>query len=687
MLSASVSEIHLCHRCSRLLAYQLSGSKKAWKVGLSGTGEMPGAFFHDRIAAPFYKTVASGGNTKIFRELVGILNKTASKNRQRHLLAFLEKYFFIPIITKHAKYFQSVRIISLGHGFAVWNRFLSDFFNQFDPTKEKEGWKSLLKKLVHDPETLIGVKCKLDKKTMLRVTGRYDALMLNPDKGEAVLVEFKGRKAGTLDEDFLQVALYAWIFKQKTGISPVARVIYLEENEPEIFYDSNILSGVDPYLPGLFRRVASIIEAVPRKERITLPSPLSSSICHQCPFDQICDSDWGKRHNYITTNRNRQESSVLKNEDRQNGDPTLNQESSPENLEEANEGLRNLCSAFESLRMPVEAMGYIIGPRFIRYKVKPILEQGSTAKKLKNQAENIQVELGLSTAPMVQPQAGFVSVDVPRENNEPLTLGKVWRIGAKNRPHSVVAFPMGMAIDGNIFWADLTDPNMTGILVGGASGSGKSVFLRSVVIGLALNASPENIRITLIDPKRVSFTDLEDLPHLAGPVVMDDDSAINTLDHLIDEMEQRYRLFEEKKVRDIGRFNQVSKPIPHHVVIIDEYGDLMVHKDKKADLERSVRRLGQKGRAAGIHIVLATQRPDAKVVTPIIKANLALKVALKVATASNSSIILDQSGAEYLIGMGDMLIGGSLYLERLQGPLVTGTEIRMAMSVRSDTMP
>lgn len=676
MLSASVSDIHLCHRCPRLLAYRLGGSKNAWKVGLPGTGEMPGAFFHDRIAAPFYKTVASGGsNTKIFRELVATLNKTTGEDRQKHLLAFLEKYFFIPTINKHAKRFQAVRIISLGRGLEVWNRFLADFFNRFDPSKEKENWKSLLNKLVHDPETIIGVKCKVDEKTVLRVTGRYDALMLNPDKGEAIIVEFKGRKAGAPDEDFLQVALYAWIFKQKTGISPVACVIYLEEDDPEVFYGANVLAGVDAYLPGLLRRVASVITAVPQKGRKILPSPSSLDICHQCPFDQICDSDWGKRRDDIPTNRNF----------RENIAPIPHHEPSTENFKGANEGLRTLCSAFESLRLPVEPMGYIIGPRFIRYKVKPILDKGSTAKKLKNQAENIQVEIGLCTAPMIQSQAGFVSVDVPRDNNEPLTLGKVWRIGAKNRPQSVVAFPMGMAIDGSIFWADLTDPNMTGILVGGASGSGKSVFLRSAVIGLALNASPENIRITLIDPKRVSFTDLEGLPHLAGSVVMDDDSAIKTLESLIDEMEQRYRRFEENKVQDIGRFNQESNPIPHHVVIIDEYGDLMVHKDKKAYLEKSVQRLGQKGRAAGIHIVLATQRPDAKVVTPIIKANLALKVALKVATASNSSIILDQSGAEYLIGLGDMLIGGNLYLERLQGPLVTGTEIGMAMSGRPDT--
>jgi DNA segregation ATPase FtsK/SpoIIIE, S-DNA-T family len=491
------------------------------------------------------------------------------------------------------------------------------------------------------------------------------------DKGEAILIEFKGRKEGVPDEDFLQVALYAWIFKQKTGISPVACVIYLEE-ESEIYYDENVLTKVDSYLPGLFRQVASIVQPVPQKGEKVLPTPLSSIICEQCPFDQVCDSDWGKRYHDDT----------LKSHYPENDDLTFNHELSPDNIKEAEEGLRNICNAFESLRLPVEAMGYIHGPRFIRYKVKPILDQGSTAKKLKNQAENIQVELGLVTAPMIQPQAGFVSVDVPRENNEPLTLGKIWRIGEKNRPHSVVAFPMGMTIEGNVFWADLSDPNMTGILVGGASGSGKSVFLRSAVIGLALNASPENICLTLIDPKRVSFTDLEGLPHLDRSVVMDDDSAIKTLKCLIDEMEQRYRRFEKHKIRDIGQYNRIATPIPHHVVIIDEYGDLMVHKDKKADLEKSVQRLGQKGRAAGIHIVLATQRPDAKVVTPIIKANLALKVALKVSTASNSSIILDQTGAEYLIGLGDMLIGGSLFLERLQGPLVTGTEIEMAMSKR-----
>ena len=683
MLGVSVSEIHLCHRCPRLLGYQCTGKKNAWKAGMSGTDEMPGAFFHERIAAPFYHALVSGENKKALRKLTEVLENTGENDREKYLLAFLEKYFFVPVITRHGKRFESGKILKLGRGLELWNRCLTGFFNRLDPEKKQGRWEDLLKKIVHDPETAISIRCKLDEKTMLRISGRYDALMLDPEKGEAVLIEFKGRKAGeSLDEDFLQVALYAWIFKHKTGISPGACIIYLEEEDPEFYYDSNTLEKIDTYLPGLLRQVVSIIRAVPHKNRINLPVPSSPDICIRCPFDRICDSDWGVRQfDASSAKTGSGEKSLSEDNGGQTGIPVGEGEFPQDNLKEADEGLQNLCNAFESLKLPVEALGYIVGPRFIRYKVKPVIEKGSTAKKLKNQSENIQVELGLSAAPMIQPQAGFVSVDVPRENSVPLTLGEVWRLGGKNRPDSAAAFPMGMAIDGSIFWADLTDPNMTGILVGGASGSGKSVFLRSAVIGLALNAPPDKIRMTLIDPKRVSFTDLGKLPHLAGPIVMDDDIAIDTLKHLIDEMEERYRRFESRKVQDIGRYNGLSKPMAHHVVIIDEYADLMVHKDAKSDLEKLVQRLGQKGRAAGIHIVLATQRPDAKVVTPVIKANLALKVALKVTTASNSSIILDQTGAEYLIGLGDMLIGGSLCLERLQSPLVTGSEIEKAMAM------
>ncbi len=352
---------------------------------------------------------------------------------------------------------------------------------------------------------------------------------------------------------------------------------------------------------------------------------------------------------------------------------------SAETTQEAEQGLRALIQALDTLKLPVESVGYIAGPRFIRYKIKPRLDQGVTVKKLVHQAENLQVALGLQVAPLIQPQAGYVSVDIPRKVRIPLTLGEVWQKGQRNRPPSKAAFPVGMSIDGSIVWANLSDPTMSGILIGGTSGSGKSIFLKASAVGLALNAKPTEVRLILIDPKRVGFMDFASLPHLSGPILMDTESALEKLHQLVDEMEERYRTFEKKGVSDIQAYNQLGGSLSHQVIMIDEYADLMADKDTRTELETSIQHLGQKGRAAGIHLILSTQRPDARVVTPIIKANLQLKVALKVTSAANSTIILDTSGAEYLIGHGDMLIGGSVPLQRLQGPLVTKTEIEMAM--------
>jgi Cdc6-like AAA superfamily ATPase len=358
---------------------------------------------------------------------------------------------------------------------------------------------------------------------------------------------------------------------------------------------------------------------------------------------------------------------------------SLRDPNTKETTEEAEQGLRALIQALDTLKLPVEPLGYITGPRFIRYKIRPRLDQGVTVKKLVNQAENLQVALGLQVAPLIQPQAGYVSIDMPRKVRIPLTLGEVWQKGQRNRPPSKVAFPLGMSIDGSIVWANLSDPTMSGILVGGTSGSGKSIFLKASAVGLALNAKPTEVQLILIDPKRVGFMDLASLPHLSGPILMDTESVLEKLHQLVDEMEERYHMFEKKGVSDIHTYNQLNGPLSHQVIMIDEYADLMADKDTRTDLETSIQRLGQKGRAAGIHLILSTQRPDARVVTPIIKANLQLKVALKVTSAANSSIILDTPGAEYLIGHGDMLIGGSVPLQRLQGPLVTKTEIEMAM--------
>jgi S-DNA-T family DNA segregation ATPase FtsK/SpoIIIE len=276
---------------------------------------------------------------------------------------------------------------------------------------------------------------------------------------------------------------------------------------------------------------------------------------------------------------------------------------------------------------------------------------------------------------MIAPQSGYVSVDVPRNVRQPLNLSEMMKASAPTRPKSEAAFPLGLDIDGRVFWVDLAEPIMTSILIGGTSGSGKSVLLRAVVISLLLCSPPDSLSFTLIDPKRVTFTDMKTLRCLEeGTILLDTDMAMEALQTTVEEMERRYVLMEEAGVPDIAGYNEKApEKLKRRVLIIDEYADMIVSSQTRAALELFVQRICQKGRAAGIHLILATQRPDAKVVTGIIKANLQLRVALKVTSKANSQIILGEgvSQAQYLLGHGDLLVGGSVPLQRLQAPLAS----------------
>lgn len=265
-------------------------------------------------------------------------------------------------------------------------------------------------------------------------------------------------------------------------------------------------------------------------------------------------------------------------------------------------------------------------------------------------------------------------MDLPRQSTQPLTLSTLLEVGLRNKPKSDAAFPLGMTIDGRTLWVDLAEPTMTSILIGGTSGSGKSVLLQSIVVGLGLSAPANGVKFILIDPKRVTFTQYASLPCVEQPLYLDTEPALERLQALVEDMEERYRLFEQAGVADIrGYVAQTGTALCRYVVIIDEYADMILDRKTRVELETCIQRIGQKGRAAGFHLILATQRPDAKVVTGIIKANLQLKIALKVTSVTNSRIILDEAGAEYLIGHGDMLVGGSTAIERLQGPMVSKT--------------
>ena len=333
-----------------------------------------------------------------------------------------------------------------------------------------------------------------------------------------------------------------------------------------------------------------------------------------------------------------------------------------------------LIEALRQLRVFVSDEGYVEGPCFFRLKVRPNIEKGTTVSKIEKTAKDLQVAMTLSSPPLIQAQSGYVSIDMPRRTRRVLNLSDIMKVAGKS-PNSGASFPLGLDIDGKVYWIDLAEPIMTSILIGGTSGSGKSVLLRSIVIGLLLNASRDEVSFTLVDPKRVTFTDMKTLSCLEEKTVLYDIPPImESLQATIDEMERRYVLMEEAGVSDIAGYNAtVSERLKRRVLIIDEYADMIVSKQTRTDLETIVQRICQKGRAAGIHLILATQRPDVKVVTGVIKANLQLRVALKVTSQSNSQIILGEGigQAQYLLGHGDMLVGGSVALQRLQAPLAS----------------
>jgi len=235
-------------------------------------------------------------------------------------------------------------------------------------------------------------------------------------------------------------------------------------------------------------------------------------------------------------------------------------------------------------------------------------------------------------------------------------------------------FIVGEELSGAVLGGDLSDPTCCHVLIAGQAGSGKSMLLRCIASSLAQYQPPSAVRLTLIDPKRVTFQTLQSglSSHLSGPICIDVEEALPVLDDLVSEMEDRYELFADQKVQDIQEFNE-SQPeterLARRVVLVDEFADLMVEKAPREDFVAAVRRLGAKARAAGIHLILATQRPTKESVPMNVKANLSGRIALKVASSLESKIVLDSVGAESLLGRGDLLANLGDGLRRAQAPM------------------
>ncbi|MGM9614963.1 MAG: DNA translocase FtsK [Oscillospiraceae bacterium] len=335
-----------------------------------------------------------------------------------------------------------------------------------------------------------------------------------------------------------------------------------------------------------------------------------------------------------------------------------------------------LEAAIRSYGVGATITGVVRGPSITRYELK--LDQGVKLNKITNLAGDIALSLGVSgvrIAP-IPDKISTVGVEVPNRVKQTVWLGDVIDSDEFRHAKSKLSVSMGKDISGNVIIGNIA--KMPHVLIAGTTGSGKSVCINSIILSLLYKSTPDEVRMIMIDPKMVELGIYNGMPHLYVPVVTDPKKAAGALQWSVVEMLKRYRLFSEVGVRDLAGYNAVltqnDQPIlPQVVIIIDELADLMMVASK--EVEESICRVAQMGRAAGMHLVVATQRPSADVITGLMKANIPSRIAFAVASSLESRIILDQQGAEALVGSGDMLYSpiGKKPI-RVQGAFVTDEE-------------
>ncbi len=344
---------------------------------------------------------------------------------------------------------------------------------------------------------------------------------------------------------------------------------------------------------------------------------------------------------------------------------------------------KRVVDAFKAFGLSVEAGDVVEGPQVTRVKVRPAA--GVKVASLANRAEDLQVSLALDELPLVKPGRGFVIIDLPRHDRETVLLLDALDRGIMNDSASSMAFPVGVGVEGEPILSDFADSNTCHILVAGTSGSGKSEWLKSLIASVVRRNPPKHLRLGLVDPKILTFNNVADSVYLWRPVAVDLAAALAILRDAIVEMDERYQLLAREGLVSLhDRFREGRTDVPFLVLVFDEFADLILSsRDEKKEFEAMVARLAGKGRAAGIHLVLATQRPDRTVVTGLIKSNLPMKVCLRVANTTNSQIVVGETGAESLLGKGDLLCDLGRGLVRAQSYFIPQAQFVELLGRRS----
>jgi S-DNA-T family DNA segregation ATPase FtsK/SpoIIIE len=442
------------------------------------------------------------------------------------------------------------------------------------------------------------------------VSGRPDSVRTTSDG--FTIVDYKLNRGAVLEQDLLQIAIYARLLRVSNATLQFTASLEYYDAEPTVIQPS------PEELDSLFNvKVQPVLERI-AKQATQAPRP----------------------------GRKPQTSPELKNfADR-------------------------IIEAYNSFDVPVSVLEWQDAPQLTRFRLLPA--EGISYTKLAYHAVNLQIRLGLNHEPQVSPGPGAVYFDVLKTDVETVRWTDTVQRQKAEKTDAGLAFIIGMNLQNELIVADLAAPNSCHVLVAGASGSGKSEWLKSAVASLAHQHSPEKIRLAIVDPKILTFTGMDHSPWLWKPIVHDLSGAALLLQQAVTEMESRYQRLAQEQAHSLADLWQKGNyDLPFILLVFDEFADLLLgEKDLRKEFENLAVRIASKGRGAGIHLMLATQRPDRNVVTGPIKANLPLKVCFRVTSAVNSQIVLDESGAEKLLGKGDLLCDRGRGLERAQGPFI-----------------
>ena len=360
--------------------------------------------------------------------------------------------------------------------------------------------------------------------------------------------------------------------------------------------------------------------------------------------------------------------------------------------EEMHNNAKKLIDTLDSFNVKASIVNICRGPSVTRYELQP--EQGVKVSRIVGLADDIKLNLAVADLRIEAPIPGkaAVGIEVPNSENTAVMLGDLLESKEFKNSKSPISFAVGKDIAGKVVVTDIA--KMPHLLVAGATGSGKSVCINTLIMSVIYKADPDDVKLILVDPKVVELSVYNGIPHLMIPVVTDMKKAAGALNWAVTEMEKRYKLFAQYNVRDLKGFNEkvkhgetgpeIQKKLPQIVIIIDELADLMMVAP--GEVEGAICRLAQLARAAGLHLILATQRPSVNVITGLIKANMPSRIAFSVSSGVDSRTIIDMNGAEKLLGKGDMLFYPSGYPKpvRVQGSFVSDEEVQKVVDYLID---